>query len=484
LFLRGPLEFLLFVTDFVGHTFTLNRMKQLIEKLFAAILNRLATWRKSVVRESGLKLGLRVSDSEVTDKHVAIPATRRPEHIAILGKTGTGKSTLIRYSCYQDIEAGHGFIFADLHGDATPKLLSKVAEQEAEEQRDLSEKLIVVNPADPEFSVGLNPLEGVVAGNRFVRILEFTEVLKHRWNLHSFGARTDELLRNSLYAIAENDLTLVELMPFLSNDAFRVACLQKVTNPEVRNYFESRFDQASPAMKAVMREPILNKTSAFTADQNFRHIVGQVKSTFSLLDAMEQGKWVILNLHKGLLGEGAVTLGSMFLTTIKNTLFSRRKRQLFTVYADEVQNLVALGRDVETMLSEARKFGVSICTANQFLDQYPSEMRSAILAVGTHIFFRLSSSDAQCISGALDGHRPLAELLRNLRPRHLVVKSGSDPWQEVVVPDLKDPSTPWVDLYKRSRQRWARPRSVIESEITDRLAMAYQRPNEVLNEWE
>jgi len=459
-------------------------MKTMLEKLFIAILNRFRTWRRSVVRESGLRLGLRVLDSEVTDRGVAIPLARRPEHIAILGRTGTGKSSLIRYFCHQDIEAGRGFIFFDLHGDATPILLSMVAEQEQEEQKDLSEKLIVVNPADTEFSVGLNPLEEASSGNRFVRLLEFTEVLKHRWNLHAFGARTDELLRNSLYALAENDLTIVELLPFLGNDAFRVACLQKVTNHEVRQYFESRYDQASPAMQAVMREPILNKTSAFTADPNFRHIVGQVKSTFSLLEAMEQGKWVVLNLHKGRLGEEAVTLGSMFLTTIKNTLFSRRQRQLFTVYADEVQNLVALGRDVETMLSEARKFGISICTANQFLDQYPSEMRSAILAVGTHIFFRLSSGDAQCIAGALGGHRALAELLRNLPSRHLVIKSGSDPWQEVVVPDLKEPTVPFADLYKRSRQRWARPRSVIETEIAERLAKAYQRPNEVLHDWE
>lgn len=425
-----------------------------------------------------------MSDSEVTDKHIAIPLARRSEHIAILGRTGTGKSSLIRYLCEQDIEAGRGFAFFDIHGDATRILLSLVAEQEWEEQRDLSEKLIVVDPTDGEFSAGLNPLEGASSGNRFVRILEFTEVLKHRWNLHSFGARTDELLRNSLYALSENDLTLVELMPFLSNEAFRASCLRNVTNSEVRQYFESRYDKASPAMQAVMREPILNKTSAFTADPNFRHIVGQVKSTFSLLEAMEQGKWVIFNLHKGRLGEEAVTLGSMFLTTIKNVLFSRQQRQLFTVYADEVQNLVALGSDVETMLSEARKFGISICTANQFLDQYPAVMRSAILAVGTHIFFRLSSSDAQCIAGALDSGKALAERLRNLPVRHLVVKCGSDPWQEVVVPDLKDPTVSYDDLYKRSRQRWARPRNVIEAEIADRLAKAYQRPNEVLDGWE
>jgi len=459
-------------------------MRYLFEKLFTAVLNRFTTWRRRTARNGGLKLGLTVADGEVSDRPSAISHARRAEHVAILGRTGTGKSSLIRYFCEQDIEAGRGFIFFDLHGDATPLLLSTIAEVERESERDLSENLIVVNPADGEFSVGLNPLEGSGGDGRYVRILGFTDVLKHRWNLHAFGARTDELLRNSLYALAECGLTLVELMPFLGNDPFRVSCLRKVTNAEVRQYFTERYDQASPAMRAVMREPILNKTSAFTADPHFRHIVGQVKSTFSLLDAMEEGKWVILNLHKGRLGEEALTLGSMFLPMIKNVLFSRQKRQLFTVFADEVQNLVALGRDVETMLSEARKFGVSICTANQFLDQYPAEMRSAILAVGTHIFFRLSSADAQCIAGALDGGKALSALLRNLPARHLVVKSGGDPWQEVVVPDLKSPSAPFADLYERSRRRFAKRRSEVEAEIANRLARAYRSPNEVLNGWE
>ena len=459
-------------------------MKQLLEKLLGRIWNRLASRHSRSAIERGLQLGFRFSDDEVRAALYAIPHSKRAEHIALLGKTGTWKSSLLRFFSQQDIQAGRGFIFFDLHGDATPILLSMVAVQERSTKRDLSEQLIVVNPADPDVSVGLNPLEGSRGENQFVRILEFAEVLKHRWRLDAFGARTDELLRNALYVLADNNLTLVELMPLLGNDVFRASCLERLTNSEVRHYFESRYNQASAAMQAVMREPILNKTSAFTADPHFRHIVGQTKSTFSLLEAMDQGKWVILNLHKGFLGEEAVTLGSLFLTSIKNAVFSRRERQLFTVYADEIQNLVALGSDVETMLSEARKFGVSVCSANQFLEQYPQEMRAAILAVGTHIFFRLSSSDAQHIATALDGGRLLVELLKNLPPRHLVVKSGDQRCQEVVVPDLKVPTVSFTDLYERSQRRWARRRSEIDQEISNRLAKAYQRPNEVLDGWE
>jgi hypothetical protein len=371
-----------------------------------------------------------------------------------------------------------------LHGDGTPFLLASIAAQERVSNVDLSEKTIVVDPSDPEFSVGLNLLEQHVRNNRFVQIAEFAQVLKQRWHLDSFGARTDELLRNSLYVLAENGFTLIELAPLLSNSAFRVQCLKELKNPEVREYFHQRFDQASEPMRAVMREPILNKTSAFTADVHFRHIVGQQKSTFSVLDAMEEGQWVLLNLHKGRLGEQALTLGSLFLTIIKNALFLRKHRQLFTLYCDEIQNLVALDVGLETVLSEARKFGISIVSASQYIDQYPPEMRSAIAAVGTHIFFQLSSSDANAIAAALDGGKPLAERLKNLPRRHMVAKTGDERWWEAEVPTIREPKVDYAEFYERCRKRWGRRRDEIEREIADRQTNCYRSSQAALEDWE
>src|SRR5205085_5524090 len=117
-----------------------------------------------------------------------------------------------------------------------------------------------------------------------------------------------------------------------------------------------------------------------------------------------------------------LTLASLLFTVIKNALFTRDKRSLFTLYCDEIQNLVAYGTGIETVLSEARKFGVGVVSANQFLDQYPAEMRAAILSVGTHAFFQLSSTDATQVAQALDGGKPVAERLKNLYQRHAIVK--------------------------------------------------------------
>lgn len=459
-------------------------MKRWIDKLITRLWNRAASRRNRVRADRGLDLGPRCSEEGTISGRATIPHDRRAEHVAILGKTGTGKSSLIRYLSRQDVEAGRGFVCFDLHGDATRFLLETAAAHEQVADDDLSKKLIVIEPADPEFSVGLNPLEQQTGNGRFVQISECAQVLKRRWNLDSFGARTDELLRNTLWVLAENGFTLLEVALLLSHSGFRSQCLKDLGNSEVKQYFELRYDQASEPMRAVMREPILNKVSAFTADPHFRHIVGQGRSTFSIAEAMDQGYWIVLNLHKGRLGEQAATLGSLFLTTIKNALFSRRKRELFTLYCDEIQNLVSYGSGLETVLSEARKFGVSVVSANQFLDQYPQEMRSAILAVGTHIFFQLSSADAQQVGVALDGGKPLAELLRNLPRRHMVVKTGHERWHEARVPTVTEPKVDVTDLYHRCRTRWARKRSEIEEEIEKRQALIGRSTQEVLHDWE
>jgi hypothetical protein len=454
-------------------------------KAFAAKLRNYWNARKARLRwYRDLDLGFRVYDGQATRSSITIPNNRRAEHIAVLGKTGTGKSSLLRFFLKQDIQAGRGLVCFDLHGDLTPFLFSTVAAEERTLSRDLSDRLIVVEPADMEFSVGLNPLEQHRGSDRFVQISEFAKILKQRWHLDAFGARTDELLRNSLYVLAENGLTLLELAPLLSHAAFRSKCMEQVANPEIRQYFLSRYDKASEPMRANMREPILNKTSAFTADPHFRHIVGQEHSTFSVLDAIDRGQWIVLNLDKGKLGEEAATLGSLFLTMIKNALFARKKRELFTLYCDEIQNLVSYGSGLDTILGEARKFGVSVVSANQFLDQYPVEMRSAILAVGTHIFFQLSSPDAQQIAIALDGGKSLTELLKNLPRRHMVIKTGYERRMEGVVPMLNGRKTDFSDLYRRSRKRWARRRSDVEREIASRQIVVNQSTGDTLHDWE
>ncbi|MGA3080572.1 MAG: DNA adenine methylase [Terracidiphilus sp.] len=180
---------------------------------------------------------------------------------------------------------------------------------------------------------------------------------------------------------------------------------------------------------------------------------------------------------------GALTLGSLIFTVIKNALFTRERRSLFTVYCDEMQNLIAYSSDVETVLSEARKFGVSVVSANQFLDQYPAPMRAAILSIGTHVFFQLSSADASQVAQMLDGGKPLAERLKNLPQRHFVLKSCADHWVEGIVPTVENAKTNYADLVNRSRALRSRPRAEIEAEIATRHEALTHTTDEVLHDW-
>jgi hypothetical protein len=476
------LAFALVPVFVTGSSTLLHIMEQFLEHFFVGLWNRLQGRGRGARRENdGLDLGFRVTDGHATQRHETLGNMRRAMHVAILGKTGTGKSSLLRHLIQQDIAADRGFLVLDIHGELTPFILRTINARERAEHRHLSDQLIVVSPGDREMSVGLNPLEGA---DDFVRVAEFSQILRERWALDHFGARTDELLRNSLFVLAANGLTLLELSLLLTHTGFRAACMKKVSNADVRQYFELRFDPLSDAMRAVMREPILNKTSAFTADPHFRHIVGQTQSSFSLRGAMDAGAWVVVNLEKGRLGENALTLGSLILTMLKNALFSRAKRSLFTVYCDEIQNFVAQGSGIETMLSEARKFGVAFVAANQFLEQYPAETRAAILAIGTHIFFQLSSADAVQISQALDGGKPLAERLKNLPARHAIVKSSSDRWTEIVVPTVIEPKVDYTDLVSRTRYVRSRVRAHIERDIAERQKRFTQATSEALHDWE
>lgn len=457
----------------------------MIEKILAAVWNRLAAAADAHPDPAPvLDLGFRIIDGEVLRQRAFLPMEKRAEHVAILGKTGQGKSFFLRYLGSQDIRANSGFVFFDLHGDTMPFLLGRVAAAEKRLGMDLSRKLIVIEPGDSEFSAGLNVLESRDEQSSYVQCAEFAQILKARWHLDSLGARTEELLRNGLLVLVDNELTLLELSALLTNPTFRASCLKRVQNAEVANYFRTRFDTRSEAMQGSYRDAILNKVSGFTTDPRFRHILGQQRSTFSLLEAMDQGRWVIVNLDKGRLGEQAATLGSLLLTKLKNALFARQRRQLFTLYCDEIQNLVAYDSGLDTLLSEARKFGISVVSANQFLEQYPPQMRAAILAVGTHVFFQLSSADADKIAAALDGGKRLAETLKNLPKRHMVIKSGSQRYGEALVPKVEESEADYADLYNRCRARWAKRRAEIEAEISQRQQRAGRSSGEVLNDWE
>jgi hypothetical protein len=456
---------------------------QFIETIIANMWNRLTRLFKRRLT-GGLVLGKSVADGRVTKLKYFLPQLKRAEHLVILGKTGQGKSFLILFLCLQDIRSGRGFILFDPHGSLIPLILQAVVLEEKRTGKDLSSQVIIIEPGNPVWSVGFNPLDSVHGQHSFVSIIGLAAIIKERWGLSHFGPQTEEILRNALHVLADNDLTIIELSSLLSNSAFRLKCLKRVSNPEVKDYFENRFEPMSEAMKATVRNPILNKTSEFASDPHFRHILGQQHSTFSVIDAMDSGKMVLVDLNKGLLGKHSATLGSLLMAQISSAIFARKSRSIYSLYLDEIQNLLTVDSDIDVLLAEARKFGISIVSANQYLDQFPKNMRSAVQAVGTHVAFQLSNDDAGIVSAMLDGGKPLVELLKNLPKKNFVVKSGHYPWKQVEVPAVKLEKADVHHLLERSRKHYARLRTEVEKEIQSRRPKQKQTVEEALDAWE
>jgi hypothetical protein len=454
-------------------------MTNLLEQLIVRVFNRMRHRPTRAV--TGLLLG-QVVGAEGAGVSITIPQRKRAEHLAILGRTGTGKSSLLRLMSAQDVRAGRGLVHIDLHAETTTFMLALLAAEERRRGVDLSDRVIVVEPGDTQWAIGINVLEASNERERFRQMAEVARILKQRWQLDSFGARTEELLRNALLALSEARLTLVDLPLLLTDGTFRGQCLRSVRNPEVRSYFHHRFDAASEAMQHAWREPVLNKVTALTADPQLRLMLGQTQSTVSFVDALDRNCVVLLNLDKSTLGEQAATLGSLFFAKLKNAIFARRTRHPVTIYADELQNLLTYDADLESVLSESRKFGCCFCSANQYLDQYPPSLRAAVLAIGTHVLFQLSAPDADKLGSLLGGGKPLQGLLKNLPPRQFVVKSGHHDWQHGRVPTVDDIHADSTALYERCRRRWARPRTQVEADIQRRQHTA--RPTEVLDAWE
>jgi hypothetical protein len=443
-------------------------MTTFLESLISLLWNRAVARGDRSRPGSGIDLGNIVADDQITPVHFFISFIKLLEHITIRGKTGVGKSTLLIHCLCQLIDRQLGLLLFDFHGDLGNSILAYLARTTGQSLEQISKRLIIIDPSDLTHAVGINLLELRPGLQAYVQIAEFAQILKQRWGLDSLGARTEELLRNSLYALARAGMTIVEISHFLTNVSFRAACLQLVDNEEVKAFFTEHYDRLSEGYRSTILNAVTNKVSSFISDPHYRHILGQQLSTFSLLDAIDTGCLIILRLNKGLLGEQALTFGALFLSLVKHLAFARKGPDIFALVLDEVQNLMTQETGLETLLSEARKKHLSVWTANQYGEQLPNTMQAALSSVGTQMAFQSASADAERSATAYGGGKHLAELLRNLPPRHLVVKSGHNHWQQVVVPTVKIEAADYSHLIEESRRRFALPRTEIEQQIQQR----------------
>ena len=391
-----------------------------------------------------------------------LPDRHRCEHAVIVGKTGTGKTHLLESLAMQLARKGEGFAFLDFHGDASTALISRLLELPNAEKR-----LVVLDPSHPTRSPGVNVLEAGTEGQRFRKSSELASILRQRWGVDAFGPRTEELLRNSLYTLASGGIPLTGLPRLLTDPEFRRSLVEVLANEDIRAYWIDRFEPLSEAMKASFREPLLNRTTGFLTEPAVRHLLGQASSTINIDDVIGQRQWLIVRLPKGQLRDHAHTIGNLVFAQFQFAALAREAlppsaRTTFTLLADEVQNLAE--NDLETLLTEGRKFGISVITANQFWEQLPRELRGCLLSAASHICFRVSSADAHVLAGELNLERRqrLALELTALPRGDAIGRFGPDSVVRFRVPALKPAPILDIERFDELLGRFTRPRAEIE----------------------
>jgi hypothetical protein len=325
----------------------------------------------------------------------------RATHLYLIGATGTGKTKFLEFLIKQDIEKGNGFGVIDPHGDLIEDVKDFLAcHYYLHQEKELLDQVILIDPTDPDYTLSFNPLEELPGVSVSQQVSELISSFKKIWQ-DSWGVRMEDLLRNSLIALAEAGLTLIELPKFLTSKAFRERILEKVTHPIAREYF-ARFDLMTERAQISWIEPVMNKINAFLADQRLREIFASPKSSFNFREVMDQGKILLVKLDKGRLKDSADLLGSLILAKLQLAAFSRselppQKRKPFYLYIDEFQNFAT--ESFAILLSEARKYGLSLILAHQTLSQIPDELRGTILGnTGLQVYFRLNRQDSQLLA--------------------------------------------------------------------------------------
>ena len=343
----------------------------------------------------------------------------RFSHVHVIGKTGTGKSTLLETMALQDIKLGHGIALIDPHGDLVERVAANVP---ASRRSDV----IYLNAADPAQPYGYNPLRHVREDRIALAASGLMEVFQKMWP-EAWGVRMEHILRNLLMALLEQPrASMADILRMISDKKFRADVAKSVRNETVRAFLENEFERFSFGYRADGTAPIQNKVGAFLADPMLRRILTAPATDLHIRRVMDEGKILLVNLAKGRIGDDSSSLlGGLLVTTLGLAAYSRadmpaEERRDFFVYIDEFQSFTTLA--LANMFSEMRKYRVGFTVAHQYLHQLEPDIRHAVLGnAGTIISFRVGAEDAPYLSREFEERFRPEDLVR-LENYHVYLK--------------------------------------------------------------
>ena len=316
----------------------------------------------------------------------------RRRHMYVIGKTGTGKSTLLANMAINDLKNDEGLCVIDPHGDLVETLLDYIPSRRIND-------VIYFDPADPHRTVQLNLFEGENVAHRELIASGIVSVFQKLYG-YSWGPRLEYILRNALLTLLKSKTArLSDIMDMLTNKRFRDSLVEELDDPVLKNFWLYEFNKMQDRQRNEAIAPILNKVGQFVSSPLVRDVVNARKSSFSIEEAMDQGKIVLVNLFQGKLGEdNATLLGAMLITKIQLAAMSRvhiaeEDRRDFYLYVDEFQNFAT--ESFNKILSEARKYRLNLILANQYIAQIPEEVQKAIFGnCGSIVSFVMGAEDA------------------------------------------------------------------------------------------
>lgn len=361
----------------------------------------------------------------------------RLHHMYVIGRTGTGKSTLIENMVGQDIRRGEGCCLIDPHGD----LVARVA---AFAEKCGRRDVVYFNVPDGNQPYSYNPLKFVSPEKRPLAASGMLEVFRKTWGEKSWGSKIEHYLREILLALLDQpEATFADIPRMINDKDFRHAVVRNVQNESVKEFWIKEYENSPPTYRAQGTAPILSKTSAFLSDPKLCRILTESRQTISFREIMDERKVLLINLSEGQLGSDTVMLlGGLLTITLSLAAFSRadtNKRPNFWLYLDEFQDVSTRG--TAEMLSEVRKFNLGAVLAHQYMAQLDPAVRNAALGnAGSMVTFRLGPLDAPIIARELLPKFQVIDLL-NLPRFHAYVRLQVD--GSVIRPFSATTLAPW-----------------------------------------
>jgi len=393
----------------------------------------------------------------------------RSRHVYVLGQTGTGKSKLLELLTLSDIYYDKGFAIIDPHGDYALTMLSFIPERRMND-------VIYFNPADRDFPMGFNPLEVYDPMLKSQISSELVGVMKRMFD--SWGPRLEYILRYTLLALLDYpNSTMLDITRMLTDKRFRDDVISHCEDLVVKNFWTIEFASWNEKFATEAVAPVLNKVGAFTANPLIRNIIGQPKSSFNIRKIMDEGKILIVNLSRGIIGEdNAALLGSMFVTKIQLAAMSRadiprmEDRIPFYLYVDEFQNFAT--DSFAVILSEARKFGLCLTVANQYINQMEDTVKDAVFGnVGTMITGRVGPEDANYLVKYYEPQFSASDIIQLANRDFLTSmtiageKAPAFSFRSLVMPETQQDNSDAI--IKISHERYSRPRYEVEDLIAE-----------------